>query len=267
MVHISNFSRVELMCQIESVLLGDPFHFLTNFPPSRLARWNINFEVTKKKEWKPFNWSKTLSRKLPDCNILASLCRKVSRFEEEECSLKITWYTGLWPFWKSQLPALLFAAEAEAGRLLPKPVKEGAEWEQIGKERPYPLEPDPWCSEGKNSCCKKILLKIFQKPGPYCEEEHTDGRGGDEAKACKDGKITSLVGRTTKPYSLCSQRDCQMISLPLDNIIWQSCQMILLPLMLLPADHSLKYWPKWNMQLIKILMLPLWNIPFIMMSF
>ena len=37
-VYISKFSRVELMCQIESVLLGDPFHFLTNFPPSRLAR-------------------------------------------------------------------------------------------------------------------------------------------------------------------------------------------------------------------------------------
>merc|ERR1719192_2990375 len=50
---MSHISRVELMCQIESVLLGDPFHFLTNFPPSRLAR------------------------KLPDCNILASLCRKV----------------------------------------------------------------------------------------------------------------------------------------------------------------------------------------------
>ena len=31
--------RVELMCQIESVLLGDPFHSLTNFPESRLARW------------------------------------------------------------------------------------------------------------------------------------------------------------------------------------------------------------------------------------
>merc|ERR1712032_169707 len=66
-------------------------------------------------------------------------CKEVARLQHTGLSLP----KGLWPFWKSQLPALLFAAEAEAGRLLPKPVKEGAEWEQIGKERPYPLEPDP----------------------------------------------------------------------------------------------------------------------------
>lgn len=48
---MSHISRVELMCQIESTLLGDPFEFLTNFPESRLAS------------------------KLPDCNLLASLYR------------------------------------------------------------------------------------------------------------------------------------------------------------------------------------------------
>ena len=49
---MSQVSRVELMCHIESILLGDPFFFLTNFP-----------ELPK------------AARKLPNCNIFASLYR------------------------------------------------------------------------------------------------------------------------------------------------------------------------------------------------
>merc|ERR1719471_799052 len=49
---MSQVSRVELMCHIESILLGDPFYFLTNFP-----------ELPK------------AARKLPNCNIFASLYR------------------------------------------------------------------------------------------------------------------------------------------------------------------------------------------------
>jgi len=46
---MSHVSRVELMCHIESILLGDPFMFLTNFPESKLAK------------------------KLPNCNLFAAL--------------------------------------------------------------------------------------------------------------------------------------------------------------------------------------------------
>jgi len=49
---MSQVSRVELMCHIESILLGDPFYFLTNFP-----------ELPK------------AARKLPNCNLFASLYR------------------------------------------------------------------------------------------------------------------------------------------------------------------------------------------------
>merc|ERR1711953_1351744 len=49
---MSQVSRVELMCHIESILLGDPFYFLTNFP-----------ELPK------------AARKLPNCNIFATLYR------------------------------------------------------------------------------------------------------------------------------------------------------------------------------------------------
>ena len=49
---MSQVSRVELMCHIESILLGDPFSFLANFP-----------ELPK------------AARKLPNCNIFASLYR------------------------------------------------------------------------------------------------------------------------------------------------------------------------------------------------
>eukprot|EP00090_Calanus_glacialis_P017219 TRINITY_DN26883_c0_g1_i4.p1 TRINITY_DN26883_c0_g1~~TRINITY_DN26883_c0_g1_i4.p1 ORF type:complete len:935 (+),score=234.23 TRINITY_DN26883_c0_g1_i4:53-2857(+) len=48
---MSHISRVELMCHIESILLGDPFMFLTNFPESKLAK------------------------KLPSCNLFAALYR------------------------------------------------------------------------------------------------------------------------------------------------------------------------------------------------
>merc|ERR1712079_622992 len=47
---MSHISRVELMCHIESILLGDPFSFLENFP--QLPR---------------------IARKLPTCNILSSI--------------------------------------------------------------------------------------------------------------------------------------------------------------------------------------------------
>ena len=46
---MSHISRVELMCHIESILLGDPFMFLMNFPESKLAK------------------------KLPSCNLFAAL--------------------------------------------------------------------------------------------------------------------------------------------------------------------------------------------------
>eukprot|EP00092_Neocalanus_flemingeri_P109150 GFUD01140253.1.p1 GENE.GFUD01140253.1~~GFUD01140253.1.p1 ORF type:complete len:520 (+),score=97.82 GFUD01140253.1:64-1560(+) len=46
---MSHISRVELMCHIESILLGDPFMFLTNFPESKLAK------------------------KLPSCNLFAAM--------------------------------------------------------------------------------------------------------------------------------------------------------------------------------------------------
>merc|ERR1719245_2534549 len=49
---MSHISRVELMCQIESILLGDPFSFLENFP-----------QLPK------------VARKLPTCNILSSIYR------------------------------------------------------------------------------------------------------------------------------------------------------------------------------------------------
>ena len=49
---MSQVSRVELMCHIESILLGDPFYFLTNFPALPKA-----------------------ARRLPNCNLLASLYR------------------------------------------------------------------------------------------------------------------------------------------------------------------------------------------------
>jgi len=46
---MSHISRVELMCHMESILLGDPFMFLTNFPESKLAK------------------------KLPSCNLFAAM--------------------------------------------------------------------------------------------------------------------------------------------------------------------------------------------------
>ena len=48
---MSHISRVELMCQSESVLLGDPFSFLANFPETKLAK------------------------KLPNCNLFSALYR------------------------------------------------------------------------------------------------------------------------------------------------------------------------------------------------
>jgi len=45
---MSHIKRVELMCHIESILLGDPFLFLTNFPESKVAK------------------------KLPSCNLFAA---------------------------------------------------------------------------------------------------------------------------------------------------------------------------------------------------
>jgi transient receptor potential cation channel subfamily A protein 1 len=48
---VSCVSRVELISYIESVLLGDPFQFLTNFPASRLAQ------------------------RLPTCNLFAAIYR------------------------------------------------------------------------------------------------------------------------------------------------------------------------------------------------
>ena len=63
--------------------------------------------------------------------------------------------SGFWTFWKSQLPSLLIAAEAEAGRLLPKPVEEGAKWKQVREERPHSLKPDPRCSQGELLSDKK----------------------------------------------------------------------------------------------------------------
>ena len=136
--------------------------------------------------------------------------------EIAKTNLKISW-TGLWSFWKSQLSALFLAAEAEAGGLLSKPVEEGAEWKQIWEKRPRPLKPDPWCGKGEYSQCEENVT--LQKPGPYCEEECTDGWGGDTSTAGKDGKVSSLVGGTTKPHSLRSQRDCQIIT-ELPNLSW-----------------------------------------------
>ena len=48
---VSCVSRVELISYIESILLGDPFQFLTNFPESRLAQ------------------------RLPSCNLFSALYR------------------------------------------------------------------------------------------------------------------------------------------------------------------------------------------------
>merc|ERR1719245_2837399 len=49
---MSHVSRVELMCHIESILLGDPFSFLSNFPEAPRA-----------------------ARRLPNCNLFAAIYR------------------------------------------------------------------------------------------------------------------------------------------------------------------------------------------------
>ena len=88
----------------------------------------------------------------------------LSKGESSIFFLKLIW-TGLWSFRESQLPPLLLAAEEQAGRLLPKPVEEGADWKQVREEWPHPLKPDPWCSQGKylSGNGKQILpLKILR---------------------------------------------------------------------------------------------------------
>ena len=66
----------------------------------------------------------------------------------------------------------------------------------------------------------KSILLLHHAPGPDCEEEHIDRRGGNPSTTREDGKVSSSLGRAAEPHSLSPQWDFQVKTVFKRSSIW-----------------------------------------------